>query len=177
MVNRMKPTPTPNWTLKVTTLWFEHHFQPELARFLNRGWQLAVSHVARIVFLPVMPTSPWPPGEPADLDVATSVEEAARIVFATNRLIVAPALGVPRIEELTGKVPPRQTMFWVSPDRFDALDVELRRIYDTPRQPHTEPMRLDDLSDGELKRFLKDDFPRAASLDDFTRQMLLLPPI
>jgi hypothetical protein len=76
---------------------------------------------------------------------AADRDEAARVVLSTSEQLVTPTDGAKRIEELTGEIPERQTVFWVTPARFAALDAELRQLRGRPYRSG-EMLRLSDRS-------------------------------
>jgi hypothetical protein len=70
-----------------------------------------------------------------------------------------------------------QTVFWMPRPRFAALLREIEDLLYTPRDHAAAPDRLSALPDGELKRFLQHDYPRAASLGAYEREILCLTPL
>jgi len=174
----MKPVPNPNYNVDIRDLAGEHWMQPDLARWLKRGWLLTLNHSTSISFLPHVPTTPWPLPPVEDLDHAQDADEAARIIIATSGLIVAPTDGVTRIEEfVSDPVWERQSLFWVSRSRYAQLDREIEALHRRPRHKAHPDLRVEDLPDGELRTFLDRDLPRATALDDYDRKLLCLPPL
>lgn len=175
----MKEYPEPNYILGIHELLNEK--EPGVTRFLTGGWILKINYIASVTFLPYLPTSPWPPPPALDLDMAHDRDEAARVVLSTSTQLVTPTDGAERIDELTGEIPERQTVFWVTEERYAALDAELRsltgRVYQVTDPIRDDRLRLSDLGDGALRAFLKDDLPRSAALSAGKRKILCLPPI
>jgi hypothetical protein len=163
----MKERPDPDYFLEVRDLRAEK--QPEVARHLAGGWLLTINHVVTVVLVPYLPTTPWPPPAPTDLDHARDRDEAAQIVLATNTHLVAPTDGPERIEELRGDIPERQTIFWVAADHHAELDRELAAL------AGRGAARLSELSAGALKTFLVYVLPASEALSRDDRTLLCLP--
>ncbi|MCA9675558.1 MAG: hypothetical protein H6708_11355 [Kofleriaceae bacterium] len=175
----MKERPESNYMVDIRNLATDHHDQPGLARWLAGGWDVTLNHYVSMAFIPHLPTAPWPPPQDIDLDHAEDVDDAARIIVATNNLIVAPTDGREEIEELAGQPTDRverQSIFWVNRSRYAALDAELRSLYGYPQPAPFSGLRLHDLPDGELRHLLVFDLQRAAALDERSRRMLCMPP-
>jgi hypothetical protein len=167
----MKEYPEPNYILDVR--WLVNEQEPAVARFLTGGWILTINYIASVTFLPYLPTSPWPPLPAVDLDVAHDPDEAARVVLSTSTQLVTPTDGAERIEELSGEIPEKQTVFWVTPGHYAELDVDLRSLTGRPYVPDHQ-LQLSDLGNGALRAFLKNDLPRSAALSDYDRKILCL---
>ncbi|MCB9560979.1 MAG: hypothetical protein H6709_23340 [Kofleriaceae bacterium] len=174
MRSDMKEDPTANYVVKILDLRGQHLSQPDLCRWLPDGWEVVANHCVSMVFLPRLPTTPWPPGPVLDFDHAVDEDGAARIMFAKNNVIIAPTDGAARVEEIVGTAEDswaRQTVFWLEPARYGRIDRELRALQS--RAP--QRLRVEDLPHGELKAFLKHDLQDAGALDDYDRRMLCMP--
>jgi hypothetical protein len=172
----MREYPNPDYSVKISKLTSQE--QPGVARFLDGGWSLSVNHCTLINIVSYLPASPWPLAPAEDLDTAADRDEAARVVLSTSMLLIAPTDNIERIEELTGDVPDKQTIFWFSRSRYIALDAELLALHQRPYQRGDDhQLRLSHLSDGPLRTFLTYDLPRAAALSDYDRKILCLGPL
>lgn len=169
----MKEYPEPNYSLRVRPL--QNEYEPEVARFLEAGWMLVVNHIVHISFIPYLSYDLSTP-PPSNLDFAQNRDEAARVVQSTSTEIVTPTDGPERVEELVGDIPDRQTIFWVTQTRYDALSAELTELFDRPYNPDDQ-LRLSDLGDSPLRRFLSNDLPRSAALSKYAREILCLTPL
>lgn len=172
----MKEYPNPNYSLKVTDLVTENINAPELVRFIEGGWELALNYSVSITFLPYLPTSPWPPPHPDDFDAASDRDGAYRVLFAKSAIVVTPTDGPERTEDVVSHIGDLETVFWVSHDRYSRLDADLLRLERLPGARGVDGPRLDSYPDGELKRFIREDLGRAKALSDYDRKILCLPP-
>lgn len=173
---RARMPPDPDYHLDVCDLTAEHWRKPELAAWLAHGWQLTVNDRLSINFLARVPTAPWPPPQVQHLLDAQDANDAARAVITSGRFLVAPHDGQERIEELVGHpFWERQSIVWVSSERYARLDRELAALHQRPLG--LPGPRLHDLADDSaLRELLVRDVPRAGALDDGSRALLCLPP-
>jgi hypothetical protein len=162
----VKERPDANYLIEIRDLRSEK--QPGVARHLAGGWLITLNHIVSVTVLPYLPSAPWPPLPPSDLDVARDRDEAARIVLATNTHVIASTDGPERIEELRGDIPERQTIFWVAIDHYADLDRELGALY--PR----DSLRLSELAPGALRTFLVHVLPASEALSEEDRRLLCL---
>lgn len=140
----MKEYSEPNYLLKIRELCTEE--EPEVARFLSEGWLLVINHITDVVFVPYIPTSPWPPPRPSNLEHARDRDEATRIVLSKSSLVVTPTKGYPQIEELGNDNSNRQTIFWVTPEHYSQVSTELLALSERSHPPGDQ-LHLSDLED------------------------------
>lgn len=169
----MKESLEANYFLKVFSS--DVAFGPQLDRLLPRTYLITVNLIARVAIVPWLPASPWPPPYPMDWDHWRDRDEAARWVFATEGVTVAPTEEREvRIQTVSYKEYPEteHTVFWVPRADYEALLADVERAYDTPA---LSKLRLDELASCPLAEFLRHQLPRA-SLSPVERKILCLDP-
>lgn len=169
----MKEQPESNYHLSLSTI--DESIDPRLGKLLPRTYRIEVNRVVTIVLLPLAPASPWPPPYPMDWDHWQDRDEAARYLFATNAVSIAPTDDPEtQIQSVVFNEYPdlTHTMFWIPKAKHEALLLDVERAYNSP---FPSKLRLDDLGAGPLAEFLGRELPRA-SLSTYDRRILCLSP-
>lgn len=168
----MKEYPEANYFLDVSLV--GESIDPALLEFLPGTYLLDVNRVVDVIVIPWLPRAPWPPPFPASFDAWANREEAARFVFATNQISIAPTDGGATRQEVIFNEHPEMahTVFWLPRAAFEALLADVVRLYPSH---YRNPSRLGDLQAGPLLGFLQQELPKA-SLHPYARRILCLEP-
>ena len=169
----MKEYPEPNYALRVSTIGEEINLY--LDELLPRAYLIGVNRVTTIAVMPWLPESPWPPQFPTSWDHWSNRDEATAFLFATHEISIAPTDGVARDQTVIYSEYPdvEHTVFWLPRAEHEALLVDVERVYEART---SSELRLFELSDGPLKKFLRRDLARAA-LGIYERKILCLDPV
>lgn len=178
----MKEYPNPNYLLDIRCIKSES--EPEIAKHIDSGWLLTVNHIVSIVFLPCIPTHPWPPSPLSSNDLfrARDRHEAAlATLHMSNQFVTSSKDEIESIENLPHEIQEVQTVYFVSRAHYEGLDAEISALKRRPLSLDDygvyRDLFLSDLGDSLLRSFLTRDLPRSAALSDYDRNILCLGPL
>jgi hypothetical protein len=131
----------------------------------------------QIVFLPILPESPWPPPFPEEFDQYETQEQAIRYIVASTQVVVGPRDKAETrretvvYEQLSDRV---NNAVWIPQGDYDRIADDLEKLM-TVDWHADRTLRLTELDDRPLAIFLRREFPLLV-FGEYEREILRISP-